>query len=754
MASVTLAVICKDEINDIDRIIHDYIDHFDELHFAIDDQKVFEDCVVAYKDNKNIKFFKYEWINDFADKRNFLAGKVTTDYYFTIDTDDTIVNPQVIREVAKRALANNFTVVYGFYVYSTDVDGNINASHWKERLVRNTKNIKWNKKIHENIIPVGANSNNFDLDDRLQVKHNKSFEGIQKSNERNLQYLIEEYNQDKDKTDPRTIAYLGRVFLGLGEFKKARFFLEQHIAKSGWDEDRHLSWCQLSTLHRLEKNYEQAIACAFEALAEKPEFPDAYLELHNIYFDQEKWTKAIEWGEQGLKKEPPRNFIVVDPSAYTWRPALSLSYCYWSLGKYEEAMKLFKFAKKLAPSVPFVKENEHIYTEGLDRKNYIDHLLWLVNFTNDTDKSKVSKLVESIPEQFFENQTVALIRNKFLEPKTWDLKSIVIYCGETPEAWNPTSIDKGIGGSEEACIHMGKELTRLGYAVTVYNNCGTEGVWDGVTYLNHTRLNPKDNFNILVGWRCNPFAYKVRANKRIIWVHDLPNFDFTEENVELFDKIIMLSKYHASLLPKVVPEDKIYISTNGLVPEDFVGLDTSKREPHRVIYASSYDRGLQTILENWGEIKKAVPDAELHCYYGWNTYDNFLNKGLLRDDGWKAKMLGLFNQEGVFEHGRIGHKDLLKEYAKASILAYPCTYAGEINCLALSKAIACGCYPLTNDYAVMKERNTHGRSVTDERFIPVLITLLRKGDTKINNEGYVNSLSWESVAKSWDKDIL
>lgn len=754
MTSVTLSVICRDEIDDIDRLIHDSVEHFDELHFAIDDQKVFDDCVEAYKVNDKIKFFKYVWINDFADKRNFLASKVTTDYYFTVDSDDVIVNPETIRAVAQRAKDNNYAVVYGFYIYSTDADGNTNASHWKERLVKNTPNLKWNKKIHENIIPLDGKGHNFDLDDRLLVKHTKTHEGIEKSNQRNLEYLIEEYNQDKEKTDPRTIAYLGRVFLGLGDFKKARFFLEKHIALSGWDEDRHLSWCQLATLNRLQGDYKQAIACAFEALAEKPEFPDAYLALQEIYFDQEQWNKSIEWGEQGIKKEPPRNFIVVDPSAYTWRPAISLSYSYWNLGQYDKALKLFNYAKRLAPSVEFIKQNEQIYLEGVEHKSYIDHLLWMVNYTNEKDKSKVKSLVESIPEKFFENQTVSLIRNKFLEPKTWSIKSMVIYCGETPEAWNPTSIDKGIGGSEEAVIHLSKEFAKLGYEVTVYNNCGTEGTWDGVKYINHVRLNPKDEFNILVGWRCNPFAYKIKARIGLIWVHDLPNFHFTEENVKLFDKVIMLSNYHKSLLSEIVPDDKIYVSTNGLVPDDYRGLDNIKREMHRIIYASSYDRGLETILQNWRDIRKAVPDAELHCYYGWNTYDNFVRKGLLKDGEFKERMLELFKQEGVYEHGRIGHKELLVEYAKSSVLAYPCTYAGEINCLALSKAIACGCYPLTNDFAVMAERNTHGKVVTDAKYVHSLITLLRKGDTKIDNTGYVESMSWENVAKAWDRDIL
>ena len=117
-------------------------------------------------------------------------------------------------------------------------------------------------------------------------------------------------------------------------------------------------------------------------------------------------------------------------------------------------------------------------------------------------------------------------------------------------------------------------------------------------------------------------------------------------------------------------------------------------------------------------------------------------------------MLNLFKQEGVFEHGRIGHKDLLIEYAKSSILAYPCTYAGEINCLALSKAIACGVFPLTNDFAVLKERNPMW-VVKNEDFVDRLIKLLKTSiGFHMDRKQYTIDNSWESVAKAWDKDIL
>jgi glycosyltransferase involved in cell wall biosynthesis len=333
---------------------------------------------------------------------------------------------------------------------------------------------------------------------------------------------------------------------------------------------------------------------------------------------------------------------------------------------------------------------------------------------------------------------------------------VVIFCGQSPEPWSPKMVETGIGGSEEAVINLSQSFTKLGKEVTVYCNCvGLEGNYEGVEYKHYTDFNPRDNHNILIGWRNNIFQFNMNAKKKIVWLHDLPiNIDLSPEGVKSFDKIVVLSEYHKKTLLGKVPEDKIYVSTNGINSTDFEGL-ISHKQPHRIIYASSYNRGLETILKQWPDVRKAIPDAELHIYYGWEVFDQFVNQGLIQEDGWKAKMLELMKQDGVVEHGRIGHKELLKEYCKAAVFAYPCTYAGEINCIAFTKAVACGCYPVTNDYAVMEERNTFGLVAKDEEsFKEYLIDALKKSHNDPINPEYIKENSWDTVAAEWDKDLF
>ncbi len=211
---LSLAVIVKNEYLEVQRIIREYEKYFDELVFAVDNEKVLQELVSLYT-KSCIKFYKYEWINDFADKRNFLTSKLTGDYYLRIDTDDKIVNPERIRPLAEYADKNNYSVVMCLYYYAKDDDGNPNAVQYRETIIKRDENLYWNKKIHECIIPKRLTGYKVHVDETLKLDHLIDVDHARKSHERNLGYLIKEYNETKSNPDPRTLAYLGRTFFTL-----------------------------------------------------------------------------------------------------------------------------------------------------------------------------------------------------------------------------------------------------------------------------------------------------------------------------------------------------------------------------------------------------------------------------------------------------------------------------------------------------------------------------------------------------------
>lgn len=760
---LSLAVIAKDEKEQIHRIIYSYQQYFDELVFLVDNPETIKEFDLGdLKDKVRLEqYVRSEEENKvdhifFDRKRNELTKFITGDYYFRLDTDDAIINPENIRSVAEKAHSQSVNIVYCWYEYAKDVYGNVHAAHYRETIIKNTPELYWNKRIHENIIPTNTSTHRYVMEDSIIIDHLITAEKAISSGERNLKYLIEEYSSDPENCDPRTLAYLGRMLFDT-DLNKSQFFLEKHIASSGWDEDRYMSWCLLAEVMNKKGNVKDAIGCCFEAMAERPDFPDAYFKLHSIYVDEENWKQAIHWAKIGFQLPLPKTFMLLDPSAYSWRPMLSLAYCYLQENQPEEAWELFQEVKKKCPGDNNVTKNEYIFQDAIQRKKFTDHFMWLYDFIKGKDSSKLLSLFESIPQEYEDHEGLMSLKNHITPPKKWSDKSIVFYCGKTTNDWADPSVIRGIGGSEEAVIYLSRKFVKMGYEVTVFCQCGSlEGKYNGVNYINSYKINPNDNFNIFYSWRANVFQLAdIKAKKKIVWLHDLPQESQFEKGKYNFDKVIVLSEYHKSLLPKHIPEEKIYVSTNGINIEDFKNLDNLQRQKNRVIYASSYDRGLEELLQCWHEVIKEIPDAELHIFYGWNTYKELikLSKGS-RSTDFVERMEKLMDQPGVFEHGRIGHKELLEEYARSYAMAYPCKFAGEINCIALTKAIACGCRVISNDYAVMPERNPD--IVTPNKYFSrVLIETLKNNEPlKINTEEYKKQNSWESVAEAWHKDLM
>lgn len=187
------------------------------------------------------------------------------------------------------------------------------------------------------------------------------------------------------------------------------------------------------------------------------------------------------------------------------------------------------------------------------------------------------------------------------------------------------------------------------------------------------------------------------------------------------------------------------------------------RNTKRVIYTSSYDRGLQHLLEMWPHVKKEVPEAELHIFYGWQLFERFYkdNPGSM---SWMEKMKEMMKQEGVTDHGRVPQPELAEEYKKSGVWAYP-THFGEINCISAIKAQAYGCEPVVVNYAALKETVQYGRKIegdiydeeTKTEFCKALIDALKSPMDAERREEMMkhtwSTYSWSKIANSWSEEF-
>ena len=180
---------------------------------------------------------------------------------------------------------------------------------------------------------------------------------------------------------------------------------------------------------------------------------------------------------------------------------------------------------------------------------------------------------------------------------------------------------------------------------------------------------------------------------------------------------------------------------------------------HTLLYASSYDRGLQYLLFMFPDIKKSYPDAELYIAYGWDLFDIVAHNNKERME-WKKHMQTMMNQEGIHHMGRLGKEELYNLREKCGIWAYPTDFE-EINCITALEAQSQGCVPVTISLAALSQSVGSGVKVqgdirdlnVQKEYLKELLAIM--GDTKKWEEEskkarkFARDYKWDNVYKLW-----
>jgi hypothetical protein len=339
--------------------------------------------------------------------------------------------------------------------------------------------------------------------------------------------------------------------------------------------------------------------------------------------------------------------------------------------------------------------------------------------------------------------------------------NIQIYCGKSFEPFSPKSRAEGRGGSEEAVIELSTELAKLGNDVTVWNYCqDDEGEYDGVKYENYEYFDDI-TADVVVFWRQPNYIWdlrdKYKAKQTFLWLHDtVPESELLKIK-HFVDGVFVLSGFHASLYPNM--RDKLIRTANGIKFEDI----KVKRDPYKIVYGSSYDRGLKELLEMWPEIKAYEKNATLTVFYGMS---------MIQDENFKDEIKHLLNQEGITELGRISHKEVAEQFASAGVWCYPCWFP-EISCITAMKAQAYGAIPVITPTAALQETVRWGLTTREPRdhngempwgtemptrLMDRYVDITRKAldpDYQYRFRQMMMSdarrFTWERVALSWDR---
>lgn len=296
-------------------------------------------------------------------------------------------------------------------------------------------------------------------------------------------------------------------------------------------------------------------------------------------------------------------------------------------------------------------------------------------------------------------------------------RRVIIYSPESMEDWVPGDEDrKGLGGSETAVIKVAAGLARKGWDVTVFNQCGDRGgVYDGVEYAPHGEYDPRMACHAFIAFRTAVDPHWLpRCAKNAAWFQDMNIREaLTPARARALDAIWTLSPAHEDHLLHYYPflldfsldteRDGFVMVPNGLDPTRF---DENlhgevERDPRRIIWLSSWDRGLETALKILRRVlERGQVAPEMLVYYGTVAMDRAVRHQPLfwaRNDMLKQRIRKAAEGLPVVFYDRIPQHELATRIREANIWLYPLEMVVESGCIAATETMAGGALPICSN---------------------------------------------------------
>jgi glycosyltransferase involved in cell wall biosynthesis len=296
---------------------------------------------------------------------------------------------------------------------------------------------------------------------------------------------------------------------------------------------------------------------------------------------------------------------------------------------------------------------------------------------------------------------------------------------------------RGLGGSESAVIYLSRELQKIGFNVTVFNDCESDDTYPG--YYNRVLYRPlidvqstTDNYDIMIASRSVAAFAPVemrgqfknfigglpdftnimdRSKHKVLWMHD--TFCDGDDLIEYFinigriNEIFTLTDWHTSYITNCdhgfhrnydVLKKNIFQTRNGIgIKPDYI--EIRDKDPKQFVYNSSVTKGMIPLVNRvWPEIKKQVPDAKLTIIGGYYKFRENSSPdqqeqdwhNLVRDNP-DIDFTGIITQQEI--------SNILKE---ASYLLYPTAFPETFGISTL-EALAHNVTPITCRFGALEE---------------------------------------------------
>lgn len=722
--TLALCAILKNEAKNLPRFLHSVEGCFDEIHLTDTGSTDESVSIIKAHQSYNDKLFlhHFEWCDDFALARNASFAHASTDYIAWLDLDDVLHGKEAFLEWRDNAMAlGDFWLAT--YHYALDNKHNPLCSFARERIVKKSLAFEWKYFVHEGMLPTSKVKKNLSVEyaTTWSVHHLRDEEDVKQDRSRNLRI----FEKHKPIKEARMRYYYGKELFEnqkpLDAFPELMEAMTDPLLE-GHDRVMAIQYACASAmaLNQLDR----AITLAHQGLAIAPQRAEFFIIIADCHGKSGRIADAVPYYEAATKCAYLGASPVQGPTFQNRE-----SYQHYPLGQLAR-----------------------IYAQASD-------LLRAEGYCNEALRLGKTSEIEALKKEILGIKAEC---GDFKPKERIQTSDIVI---TTPPQglyeWDEDVYkEKGIGGSETAAVEMARHLAEItGRKVIVFNPRTTTKIFGKVEYRPCREVPAyfRDHAPALhVGWR---HALKFSTDPLYAWCHDLGTHGI--ENPANYHKALVLSDFHKGYVKSFfgVPEEKIIVTKNGLEPKRF------EKSPDKifgkVIFSSSPDRGLDRAIRVMREVVKMVPDAELHCFYG---FDNMRKMGLTTEVERLERMVS--DHPFVKFHGNVTQARLTEEMQTSSVWLYPTNFA-ETYCITAIEALSSKTYPVAREWGALQ--NTL-RDAADKKMATLIShdceteeevalyadatidALLSRAWERMEIEP--KSFSWESVAHQWVKELL
>lgn len=247
---------------------------------------------------------------------------------------------------------------------------------------------------------------------------------------------------------------------------------------------------------------------------------------------------------------------------------------------------------------------------------------------------------------------------------------------------NINDSSRGLTGSELGIICNAEEMVKLGHDVTLFtclttNAQPTEHLGFKVKSIDDYVID--DSYDAVVSWNEPDYLRQVPPGVLRICSQMLNDWPYCQPGFEDFVDIFTCpSQRHLEhVAPQTRMPHKFMVIQLGCNPTWYT---KNVKVPGRVIWASSADRGLHLLLQEWHKIKAAASNAHLRIFYNFN-FGDFINyedpnnpstDELAQRVRYMLNMIERLKTLNVELIGSVSRDRINQEMSEAQVLAFSC----------------------------------------------------------------------------------